>query len=706
MSFFAGFVQGVFEGKDWREAKNDRERKRKMEDERFEWAREDRDWTGEARNRQRGEWGRTDQERSRADQEREEAEASQRRVDESRRQALGLGDEQGSGREMSVRDAVPDTDRPAPPSESRTAPPPSSQGLTVRGALGELGQGAQGDNVGSNVMQDRLSDRVAGQQTAQAAPAPTRTAPVQQAAAAPQQLPQGAPVQQAAAAPDPALVAEGAQIAGVQPYVPGQERGAPAQPQPPAQGGFSLNNLIASPAAASTMPEGGPQTERRVNDEAQARAQGIQDRGEAFNATRNQEPSQASAAAQGRAGRINETVRGLMPQTDPVTGILNRLNRDGMRIAGVASDAAGVAQSAVGATDAGARSFDRAQGMRDAGARMDAQRDAQALTVRPQPAGQVAPAPQQQGQRGVSQRTDETQFFIGDTPMSLSGRKPVNTGTVADLVGEVTGSPVSEGSMKAAGDSISKNAGMSAAQALKSDGSRKPPTKAEVRAVAKEAGVRFQKTEVDRHARVLEAEGRFEEVTAWREFAQGENTRLAMEKLSEAMFYWDMNDEGNALQSVVELYNMNGYYDDGLSALSEGTAFSYDAQGNINGLTVTFRDEASGEVFQRQVRGPRDKVMAVVIGSLSPEATFAAAMEMVGGLKPQQTETPMPDITHADWRGYLDQARKGIAEERGLEIAAVPQAEVEQRAREIIARLPNARNIQRYAAQGDVPLMQ
>ncbi|WP_296473286.1 hypothetical protein [Roseinatronobacter sp.] len=128
MSFFAGFVNGVFQGKNWREARDDRKRKR-------EWEIEDREHAIAQRGRTVSGWAEEDEARARAEQERLDAEASQQRVDESLRRALGLTDDVAPANEgnqgMSVMDAVPQG--------TRATPPPSSQGLTVRGALGELG---------------------------------------------------------------------------------------------------------------------------------------------------------------------------------------------------------------------------------------------------------------------------------------------------------------------------------------------------------------------------------------------------------------------------------------------------------------------------------------------------------------------------------------------------------------------------------------
>jgi hypothetical protein len=638
MSFFAGFVDGVFKGKDWREGRDDRARRRKMDDERFDWEREDRDWTGEARGRQRTVWTQAEQDRARRLEAEDKAKSSQDRIDESRRSVLGGG-------ELSVMDAVPQgEDQPTPSAPSaRTSPPAqSSQGLTVRGALGELGTGAQGANVGRDVFTDRLAAAAEEQRRAQA-PAPT-TAP--------------APVQQSAAQPDPALVAEGARIAGIQPYVPGQDR------QPTPSRGFSILDAIVSPAQAGTMPQ-----------EAGKAAAPVASSGSSARRRDPVAPSQAAPApatpspeAQARAAATSNRVQGALSAVNPMN-LVDRLVPMGASVAGTAANVAGTALSAVGATDMGAQMFDTGQGMKEAGRRLDGRAPSGAA---PAP----ATAPSQQGQAPTTtprKKTDQTQFFIGDTPISLSGPTPMQTGTVADVVAQVTGSPVTEGSLVAAGESIAKSAGMSAAAALRSPSQpAKPASKAEARAVAREAGVRFSKEQIDSHAKVLEAEGRFDDARAWREYAGSENTRKGMEKLAEAMYYWNMNDEGKALQAIVELYNIKGYYDDGLSALSEGTSFQYDAQGNIVGLTAAFRDDATGKVFQQTIKGPRDKIMALVIGGLSPEATFAAGMEAIGGsLAPKASTAPKmtPELSLK-----IEQEAREQAKETGGLNGATPEA--------------------------------
>lgn len=59
----AGFVDGVFKGMDWREGRDDRARRRKMEDEEFGWRREDQQWQREDRSYTRSERARARSER-------------------------------------------------------------------------------------------------------------------------------------------------------------------------------------------------------------------------------------------------------------------------------------------------------------------------------------------------------------------------------------------------------------------------------------------------------------------------------------------------------------------------------------------------------------------------------------------------------------------------------------------------------------------
>lgn len=59
----AGFIDGVFKGMDWREGRDDRARRRKMEDEEFGWAREDQEWQREDRSYTRSERKRLTEER-------------------------------------------------------------------------------------------------------------------------------------------------------------------------------------------------------------------------------------------------------------------------------------------------------------------------------------------------------------------------------------------------------------------------------------------------------------------------------------------------------------------------------------------------------------------------------------------------------------------------------------------------------------------
>ena len=703
MSFFAGFVDGVFKGKDWRDSKEDRKRRQAIED-------EDQEWRREARGRERTVWTQQDDDRAREQRiedqsiaqenedryrriaEEDRAKANSDRLEAARRAALG----EGEG--ISIMDAVPENTATAP-AKAAPAPAPSSRGLTVGAALGQLGASTQGPSVGRDVFADRLAAATERQAAAQA-PAPTP-----------------APVQQAAAQPDPALVAEGARIAGIQPYVPGQPRqAAPSR-------GFSIMDAIVSPAQASTLADetgvtqGQPYTKAElpprqpqnmpVPDDHPFKAAIERDRARA--AAGGGQSSAADTTNPQIGRRIALGVQGIgdaltAPQVDPGSPEFQEFQR---------LDPQGAAEALRQSQAADQRRQQREaelQGIRAAQPQPFAAPAAARPTqppAAPTPPRAPATAPSAQAQAPTTaprQKTDQTQFFLGDTPISVTNAKPLQTGTVADVMAQLTGQG-DQGSFAAVGESMTTRAGISVAAAMRGDGAAPKASVQEARAVSREAGVRFRKENVDAYAKELEAQGMFAEAKAWREYAESENTRKGMEKLAEAMYFWNMNDEGRALQSILDLYNMKGYYEDGLTALSEGTSFQYDGQGNIIGLTAAFRDDATGKVFQQSINGPRDKIMALIIGGLSPEATFAAAMESIGGSVAPRQAQQMPDITHSDWRSYLSQARESITSEKGLDLnAAIPQSEVEQRAREIASRIPNAQTLRGDVAQGTVPV--
>lgn len=71
----AGFINGVFDGMDWREGRDDRARRRKMEDEEFGWRREDQEWQREDRS-----YTRSERKRLAAERDRLEAEAAKERA--------------------------------------------------------------------------------------------------------------------------------------------------------------------------------------------------------------------------------------------------------------------------------------------------------------------------------------------------------------------------------------------------------------------------------------------------------------------------------------------------------------------------------------------------------------------------------------------------------------------------------------------------
>jgi hypothetical protein len=691
MSFFAGFVDGVFKGKDWRDSKEDRKRQQKIED-------EDRDWTREARGRQRTVWTQADEDRARGQRiqdesiaqgnddrsrrisEEDRAKANRDRLEAARRAALG----EGEG--ISIMDAVPENTATSPAAE-RPAPAPSSRGLTVGAALGQLGASTQGPSVGRDVFADRLAaatERQAAPQpraaqearppadpravttvdepvsrTNDRAQAPSSASRMPAAPQAPRtfidttpptvvQTPTG-PVRSDVLPPPDAAANPTRQIA---PETQMYDRQAASQPR-----GFSIMDAIVSPAQASTladetgMTQGQPYTKAElpprqpqnmpVPDDHPFKAAIEQDRARAAAGGGLSSAADTTNPQIGR--RIALGVQGIgdaltAPQVDPASPEFQefqRLNPEGAAEALRQSQAADQRRQQRDAEVQGIRAA-QPQGFTPA-------TPAPATT----PATTPAKAPGAQGQAPTTaqrQKTDQTQFFLGDTPISVTNAKPLQTGTVADVMAQLTGQG-DQGSFAAVGESMTKRAGISVAAAMRGDGAAPKASVQEARAVSRDAGIRFRKENVDAYAKELEAQGMFAEAKAWREYAESENTRKGMEKLAEAMYFWNMNDEGRALQSILDLYNMKGYYEDGLTALSEGTSFQYDEEGRIKSLTATFRDDATGRVFQQTISGPRNKIMALIIGGLSPEATFAAAMESIGGsIAPKQAPQMTPEL--------------------------------------------------------------
>lgn len=683
MSAFAGFVQGVFQGMDWREGRDARKEQR-------EWAREDRDWTKKTRGRQTQVWGQQDEDRARAEEER----ARQQEYEDQERALLGqITSPQDAPRPpsqqgISIAEAAPDDG-------TGRVEAPAGQGVGI--SMNDLGASQSPDQAAaSSMMQDRLSQRVEAARNAKPAapPAEGRRAD--------------------SGAPDPELVAEGARMSGIEPYTPGKPRGQADQPQQPSAGrGISL---FASPAFASTMPEGGPQAPERgpgqaTQDAVQGRGQGYSDYQEATRGIRSDAPrrgsmdemvereraanaprQEASPEAQARAAEVRRKALSIIPAGDPVTAVVDRLSRSGMGIASTAANLTGGALSAVGATDAGARMYDTGEGMKDAQRRLNDRDRAEAEARRaPAPgtasAAPAAPAPGNQSLPGSQ----------GPTRAAAAG---LQIGGAQDVPQPASVSSAGGEAIQDAITSATRKEGVSIAAAA-----RGQTTSAENRRIAETAGKGISQGWNMEAAAELEQfyiqNGNFEKAKMVQDWAKDKKVQAGIEKWGEAMVYMQLNDKEGLLRAITELYNMKGYYDDGLSVVAGRTEWIENDDDEIVALIVTFKDNATGRQFTQRIDGAMGMIGTAVIGAMAPDSVFERMSGEVEAQRGAAADSRQDELSHSDWRGYLSQAREmlGVGSNGMFSEGATPvtQEQIVAKARELAAARSGS-------TQGDVPV--
>ncbi|SDX74211.1 hypothetical protein [Roseicitreum antarcticum] len=637
MSFFAGFVNGVFQGKDWREARNDRERARKIQDEQLEWDREDREWTGEARGRQREVWSQADEDRAR--QQREQARLDAESAAE--REAFGQTADQMAGRNprdegISIAGvASSNEEQPrvqAQPARRGAIPPTEDRALGVMGFSEQPGPGGA-------IMQDRLAGQVAQRETARNTPPSVPD----QVNSSPEPVPArtiAAVTPGAAVAPD---VQRGADITGIAPYVPGQDRAA----------------APAAPAPSQSRPV--PQNGNAMQDARQGRGQGYSDYTEATRGVRSDAPRRvdappaapASEEAQARAQRIAGVVpRAAGAVTNVAKGAMADFAAFGGDMRAAGREGLGVINALTGNEAGAAASFDTARDLRSMGDQRQQDRAAQ-QTPRPQ-------TPAAPGQ-AMAVQTQPTGPGPRRAAPNVSAAQPaVVSGASEGLPRTEEGTPM--GSVQAA-TTVAQRAGMSVASAARGDAS--PAQSRQVADRAADATVReYRSTQMPPIVEHYIRTGQIEKARAFEAWTQERSVQQGMRSWARAMHAFSLNDMEGMLDGLVGAYEAQDYYDDGLSVVREGTQMKTDPQsGEVIGATIMFRDNQTGRTFRQEVNGLRDMV-AIGVGALAPEAAFDRMWSATFGAD----EDNRPERLTAQNRIAI---RKQAAEEAG--IGATPE---------------------------------
>ena len=155
--------------------------------------------------------------------------------------------------------------------------------------------------------------------------------------------------------------------------------------------------------------------------------------------------------------------------------------------------------------------------------------------------------------------------------------------------------------------------------------------------------------------------GRISEASQALEFFDQLEVRAGMQSWARAIHAYSMNDTEGMLDGLLEAYNNEAYYPDGLSAVRSGTRMVTNEDGEVIGADIALRDNATGREFTQQIRG-LDDMIAVGIGTLSPEAAFEHYLEAASARRARQNPTLEP----SQMRQIEAEAQRRVSERRTL----------------------------------------
>ncbi|MGP9804021.1 hypothetical protein [Paracoccus sp. NSM] len=99
----------------------------------------------------------------------------------------------------------------------------------------------------------------------------------------------------------------------------------------------------------------------------------------------------------------------------------------------------------------------------------------------------------------------------------------------------------------------------------------------------------------------LMRQGRFEEAESLRSFVSEAAAQEGMKAWSGAVFRALMGDVDGAASGIIDAYNSAGYFDDGLEIVKDQTELIRADDGQVMGVKLAMRDQASGEVTVEQM---------------------------------------------------------------------------------------------------------
>lgn len=259
--------------------------------------------------------------------------------------------------------------------------------------------------------------------------------------------------------------------------------------------------------------------------------------------------------------------------------------------------------------------------------------------------------------------------------------------------------PAAKASVQAAGEALASTspATQEALQAAASTAGAmgvKPTEKA-----GKEHGEKFAKSFNDYYLKnvapkVMEEymrQGDFDKAAKFQEFLDRAETRAGMENWVKAAHAVTLGDYETFAENMLEAYNRLDYFPDGTTIVKDQSGITYGKDGQPSGARITFKDEASGDTWEK-VYGSVDDMVKEGITLLAPEVAFEHYAAQNEASKPKVVPVD-PAKQQQDLDKRVDDAAK-IIYESSVGLDGAPTVTYEEARQQAAAALMGGQNPQ------------
>lgn len=659
MSSIGGFIDGVFKGMDWREARDDRKRLRDMEDQRFDWEkegmdwkREDRSYTNELRQNARDDRAFLVKER---DRKAKDAADERQAFNETADWLLGKGEKGDSAQAVPENKATEQTDfghskvgYSLPSREELDA-----AGVSTSGQSPRLGVGATG-------APDPMDYPTAGETGQKTAPPPP-----QDTAQADQPREQPKPQNGREMSLNDAVQAIG-------PYAAGYGQGQ-IDPRLAQAGGVFPDTQVAPLTPAQQREKAMRERAIAAKEGRLTASQDSLDRANRANAIAGYEAPQPGAmtedpsvpraigtnAPAGSNGPLDERVqpRGAL---DVVSEIImgKRAYRDPNRVdalikSGVVNDIE--SQILLNGSNAQADQVIKKVAERKLNgitvpyrSQQRPQPRPQGLSVKPQsPAAVPAPMPQ-----SAPMAENSAPAPVPSAQPAAPAPAPQQHAEI-DTVGRAN---VSYPDMPPSGARAAARSADKQLSVVGKDGAVKTTPARQERA-AKAGLDMFNKDDVPPIVEHYLRTGQYDKAKAFTEWVKQEKVQAGIKSYMKAAHAIALGDETGAEKALRDVYNNSSYFDDGYSVPDGGVKIIEGKDGKPAGAKITFHNDATGETHELEVNDADFMMMAY--RELDPVSVFEISIQSVQATakaeaasrakanSPMQVEDAMKVITDA-----------------------------------------------------------